>query len=425
MPRSINIQDHAYYQVWWKINRLILKELEFSSLVQEIVNAIFSELGADRLGYSLIALIVPDYSIGALKRIAISQTPSAERLKKLLPIPYFEKVINPFSCEDNLCVRAFKDGKRYTTKSWADLLSPFVDKKTAEEIQAKVGVRIVYIYPMIFGGRVLGLINFNLNKDESMVGDHETMLLEGIADSAAVALENARIYSKLKELDKLKDEFLSLAAHELRTPLTSIKGYSYELTKSETIGPQDKQYAQKVYKSSERLANLVNDMLDVSRIESGRIEIKLEKLPVDKIIADCLNDLSTKAIEKQIKLSIYKPDAKPFISLTDNDKLIQVLMNLVGNAIKFTPNGGKVIVGLQRGKEMLQVNVIDNGVGMDASDLQKLFGKFVRVKSGEGIPGTGLGLYMSKRIVELMGGKIAVKSDGSGQGSIFSFTMKV
>src|SRR3990167_1920465 len=105
MAQPVNLQDYAYYQVWWRINRLILQELEFQKLAQEIVDAVFQELGAEQLGYVLIALIIPDYSINALKRVAISNTSPAQKMVKNLSIPYFEKVVNPFSDTTNLCVK--------------------------------------------------------------------------------------------------------------------------------------------------------------------------------------------------------------------------------------------------------------------------------------------------------------------------------
>lgn len=424
MAQTVDLQDYAYYQVWWKINRLILKQLEFNSLVQEIVNAIFEELNAQQLGYILVALIMPDYSINALRRVAVSHTLQAQEMVKSLTIPYFEKVTNSLTDETNLCVKAFKEGKKYATTSWNDLFCPVISKEEAEKVQSEIGVKTVLIYPMVSGAKVLGLINFNLSKEQSEVTGHEMMLLEGIADAATIALENSRMYSKLQELDRLKDEFLSLAAHELRTPMTVIKGYSYELLKSPGLDPKGKQYIERIYKSTERLVNLVNDMLDVSRIESGRIELKMEKVEVNKIMADVMTEMSGKAAEKNIQLTFTPLGQTSFSAMADSAKLIQVLTNLLGNAVKFTPDSGKVDITMQVKNGFIDVQIADSGVGMDAEDLTKLFGKFVRVKTGAGIPGTGLGLYLSKKLVNLMGGEIWAKSDGAGQGSTFGFTIK-
>ena len=208
MPAEpIKIQDYAYYQVWWRINRLILQELEFPKLAQEIVDAIFQELEAEQMGYVLVALIMPDYSINALRRVAVSRTPQAQKMMDNLSVPYFEKVTNSLTDDTNLCVRAFKEGRKYVTKSWCDLLCPVIPKEEAERIQFQVGVKTILLYPMVSKQKVLGIINFNLSKAESAVAGHEMMLLEGIADAAAVALENSKMFAKLQEFDRLKDEF--------------------------------------------------------------------------------------------------------------------------------------------------------------------------------------------------------------------------
>ena len=309
-------------------------------------------------------------------------------------------------------------------KYWTEILTPAVSSEEAQRVQSQLGVKTIFIYPLISGREVLGILRFDLAKDEEDMDGHERMLLEGIADATAVALENSRMYSKLQDLDRLKDEFLSLAAHELRTPMTAIKGYSYELMKNPTLDPKGKEYIERVYKSTERLVNLVNDMLDVSRIESGRIDITLEKVDVGKIITDVITEFTGKAIEKQIQLNFTPLGQTTFSASADSAKLIQVLTNLIGNALKFTPNGGKVGVSVQPRSGFVEVSVMDTGVGIDKDDLARLFGKFVRTKTGSGIQGTGLGLYLSKKLVNLMGGDMWAKSDGAGHGSTFGFTLK-
>lgn len=209
--------------------------------------------------------------------------------------------------------------------------------------------------------------------------------------------------------------------------MTSIKGYSWELLKSsngQAPNSKSQEYLQRIYTSAERLANLVNDMLDVSRIESGRIELKMEKVAVDKIISEVLADLSGRAAEKNIQLSFTPVGQPPFMATADSAKLIQVVTNLLGNAIKFTPNGGQVSIALKSGNGFVQVEIVDTGVGIDKDDLEKLFAKFVRAKTGDGLPGTGLGLYLSRKFIYLMGGTIWAKSDGPGHGSTFGFTLK-
>ncbi|EKE05324.1 MAG: hypothetical protein ACD_19C00355G0004 [uncultured bacterium] len=422
MAQQIELQDYAYYQVWWKINRLILRQLEFSKLVQEVVDAVFDGLDAHQMGYAFVSLLIPQENI--LKNIALSRTGKAQELMNLIPVPYLEKVTFPVNDETSFVSRSFRDGKSYVSKNWSEVYTKIDGVENIQVIQEKLGIKTIFIFPLISGRNVLGVLRFDLMKNEEEMDGHERMLLEGIADATAVALENSRMYSKLQELDQLKDEFLSLAAHELRTPMTAIKGYSYELMKSPNLDVKGKEYIERVYKSTERLVNLVNDMLDVSRIESGRIDIKPENIEVTKIIANVVAEFSGKVAEKNLELTFVPLGQTTFTAVADSAKLIQVMTNLLGNSVKFTPDGGKIGVTIQLKSGFIEVQVTDTGIGIDKEDLSKLFGKFVRAKTGSGIQGTGLGLYLSKKLVNLMGGDLWAKSNGAGSGSTFGFTLK-
>lgn len=422
MAQQIELQDYAYYQVWWKINRLILRQLEFSKLVQEVVDAVFDGLDAHQMGYAFVSLIIPQENV--LKNIAISRTGKAKEMMSLIPVPYLEKITFPINDEMSFVSKSFRDGKSYVSDNWDELYPKVEGVDNIQDIQTKLGIKTIFVFPLISGRDILGVIRFDLMKNEDEMDGHEKMLLEGIADATAVALENSRMYSKLQELDQLKDEFLSLAAHELRTPMTAIKGYSYELMKSPNLDPKGKEYIERVYKSTERLVNLVNDMLDVSRIESGRIDIKLENVDVGKIIADVVAEFSGKVAEKHLELTFVPLGQTTFSAVADSAKLIQVMTNLIGNSIKFTPDGGKIGITIQLKSGFIEVQVTDTGIGIDKDDLGKLFGKFVRAKTGSGIQGTGLGLYLSRKLVNLMGGDLWAKSNGAGTGSTFGFTLK-
>lgn len=427
---KLDTRDYSYFQILLKINRLILSELEYGSLVKEIVEVIFQELDAAQLGYAFVVLLLPDYQQNVIKRVAISPTRQAEELVKMSPIPYFEAVVNPLGKESsNLCVKVFNEQKNQSTSTWADLLSPTVDKYAAEKLQARVGVKTVLVYPLVFRGKTIGLLNFNLTKGEEGVGSHERILLEGITDAAAVALQNSYSYTKLKELDKLKDEFLSLAAHELRTPMTAIKGYSWQLansTKSGVKNDWEKTCIDRIYKSTDRLVNLVNDMLDVARIESGRIKLVPEKVNISDVVNEVFELLRPQSDGKAL---VLKNDSDKSIILSlDKGKLAQIFINIVGNAIKFTDKGSiTVTTELQREGENHNVVVkfVDTGSGMDKEDLEGLFKKFGRGKSSGSAPGTGLGLYLSRALAQAMGGDIQAFSDGPGKGSTFCVIFKI
>jgi putative tryptophan/tyrosine transport system substrate-binding protein len=239
-----------------------------------------------------------------------------------------------------------------------------------------------------------------------------------------LALANER----LKELDHLKSDFVSHVSHELRTPLTAIKG-AVDLMLREIAGPlTEKQvhYLTRVRANTQDLAGLINDLLDLSKIESGRIEVKSSRVSLSGIVRDAVESLRPVAAEKAIALetTIYEPS---ILVWADRNKINQVLTNLIGNAIKFTPVQGKVTVSASRnGGESVQVSVTDTGPGVPPDEKEKIFAKFYRVAevNGENSKGTGLGLAISKALVELHGGKLWVESEEGG-GSTFSFTLPV
>ena len=243
---------------------------------------------------------------------------------------------------------------------------------------------------------------------------------------AARTQELAVANKRLKELDHLKSDFVSHVSHELRTPLTAIKG-AVDLVLREVVGPlTEKQihYLTRVRSNTQHLAGLINDLLDLAKIESGRIEVKSSRVSLDGLVREAVEALRPVAAEKVIALEaiIREPS---ILVWADRDKINQVLTNLIGNAIKFTPIQGKVTVSASRnGGESVQVSVSDTGPGVPADEKEKIFGKFYRVAetNGENSKGTGLGLAISKALVELHGGKIWVESD-PGRGSTFSFTL--
>lgn len=236
------------------------------------------------------------------------------------------------------------------------------------------------------------------------------------------------LYDKIKELDQLKDEFISIASHELRTPLTAIKGYTsliLEGTFGEIKDENMQQSLERIAISVKRLEDLVEDLLNVSRLEQGRLAVEMTDLQLEPIIEGVVAQLSVTANEKKLKLSFEKPEQPlPLIS-ADKGRLEQVMINLVGNSIKYTEKGS-VIVSTEIKDNELRIKVNDTGIGISPEAQKRLFQKFYRVKTEktEKIHGTGLGLWITKKIVELMNGRIYVDSI-EGQGTQFMVTLKL
>lgn len=251
--------------------------------------------------------------------------------------------------------------------------------------------------------------------------------LKDEVDKATKDLQNAN--EKLKQMDKVKDEFVSVASHELRTPMTVIKSYVWLLLNDKTLKLTEKQKVNldRTYASVERLITLVNDMLNVSRIESGKILIEKKPTDIEKLCQDTIAEMQAKAAEEKINLSLEREKDIPLVSI-DPNKTKEILINLVGNALKFTLQGGKIKVSIENKDNMVLVKVSDTGFGIKAENMPKLFQKFGIV--GENYlqknitQGTGLGLYISKSIAELQGGKMWAESEGQNKGATFSFTVK-
>ncbi len=243
---------------------------------------------------------------------------------------------------------------------------------------------------------------------------------------AARTQELAVANERLKELDHLKSDFVSNVSHELRTPLTAIKG-AVDLMLREVAGPlTEKQihYLTRVRSNTQHLAGLINDLLDLSKIESGRIEVKSSRVSLGGLVHEVVEGLRPVAAEKVISLEAIVREPSILV-WADRNKINQVLTNLIGNAIKFTPVQGRVTVSASRnGDESVQVSVSDTGLGVPPDEKEKIFAKFYQIAevNGENSKGTGLGLAIAKALVELHGGKIWVESE-PGRGSTFSFTL--
>jgi PAS domain S-box-containing protein len=237
-----------------------------------------------------------------------------------------------------------------------------------------------------------------------------------------------RDVTRENELDQMKTDFISVVSHELRTPLTSIRGYTDLLLSgaSGEVSELQQEFLGIIQASTNRLSNLINDILDISRIESGRIKLRLEPINYHMIVADVLRLMKASADEKDITFDASMPEQLPIVR-GDADKVTQVLTNLVSNAIKYTPSGGwvKLLVEMTDDKQ-IQTCVQDSGIGISREDQKKLFQKFFRAdnSSTREAGGTGLGLVIAKTIVELMGGAIWVES-APERGSRFYFTLPI
>jgi signal transduction histidine kinase len=254
-----------------------------------------------------------------------------------------------------------------------------------------------------------------------------------LSDHAAIAISNAQLYDAVQRANSAKSEFVSAAAHELKNPLTSIKGYS-DLLVGGAVGPVSENQANfltTIRSNAERMGTLVSDLQDISRIEADQLELKFSLESLETLTQEVVSSLNKAVEDKDQTLDIQIPDDLPQI-WCDNTRLIQVLTNLVSNAHKYSPAGGRIQilaeVQLERGGEShdqkVQVSVIDAGIGISVEDQEFIFQQFFRSedKNVRETTGTGLGLSITKKLVEMQGGELWFESI-LGQGTSFFFTI--
>jgi signal transduction histidine kinase len=231
--------------------------------------------------------------------------------------------------------------------------------------------------------------------------------------------ELSQANEELKSLDRMKDDFLSNVSHEFKTPLTSIQGYS-QLISDGTLGEvneQQQKAVETVLRNSERLRRLVDSLLYLSRAQSGKLNYSFEKLDIKDILEHAVQDLALQAASKNIELITDIPSDIPQLDL-DRDKMMDVFVNLIDNAVKFTPDGGKVTVSAHVSEGSMYLDVEDTGIGIPENKIPMLFQRFYQVDSSvkRRYGGTGLGLYICKKIVEDHKGDIYVNSE-EGKGT--------
>jgi signal transduction histidine kinase len=248
----------------------------------------------------------------------------------------------------------------------------------------------------------------------------EQQVITNFAYQLGITAENARLLESQQEALQVKDQFLSIVSHELRTPLTTIKGYAQMLRRKLIDDPEGARFALNIDSQVSRLGRLVDDLLDVTRFTRGQFQLRRGRVDLRPLLEDIVARFQIVAPGHILRLQL---DDGPFEGYWDRDRLEQVLSNLVTNAVKYSPRGGEVTVSTRHDEGVLTVSIRDEGIGIKPEDQAHLFERFYRgANEQKDITGLGLGLYVTRRIVEAHGGKIAVESEPE-KGSEFSFTL--
>jgi PAS domain S-box-containing protein len=358
-----------------------------------------------------------------LEKLVEERTKELERRSRELEAIFKETFDGLIVVDEDMRVMAFNPGAEVITGySSEEVLGKRIYEVLGEEIYAKESPLRKAV---LTGGRVLPTettISGKLGVRDVLEG--VTPLLDSEGGTLGY-LMNFTDITKLKEVDRLKSNIVANVSHELRTPLASIKAYTELLLEELDEGDVDvrRRFLQVIDREADRLADLIGDLLDLSRLETGKFEMRKEPLHIGDIIKEVITLLELQAEEKRIQINV---DAPPSIShITADKELMTILVkNLVSNAIKFSHDGGRIDIAVREGEGNIILSVADYGIGIPPEEIPHIFEKFYRVRSTteSGIEGTGLGLVLVKEAVEAHGGTIEVESE-LGAGSCFIVTL--
>ncbi len=406
-----------------EISRKINSTLNLDDMLKIIINDVVEMTNAD---FGIIMLIEKDYL-----KLALSKGIGEEKLKKTKVkigkgvVGFVAEKMEPVIISD---IR--KERKRYK-----------------EYAMASDSIRSEATIPLLSKGKIIGVLDLESRKTGTFDKFKKTLRI--LTNQIAIAIENARLYSEinnfnkrlkdeietatkelreknrqLEKMDQMKSDFVSNVSHELRTPLTSILGYT-KLLYSEKLGEindRQRESLKIISEESERLSRLINDVLDLSKLESKKMKVVLEEVNLCEIAKASINAIKVKADEKNIR--IYLDCKGNTITMAGKDLIMQVFANLLSNAVKFSYNNSKIEVFVKQEREHITVRVKDYGEGIAKEEIPRLFDKFYQVDSSitRKHEGTGLGLVIVKHIIELHKGSINVESE-LGKGSTFSFSL--
>jgi len=398
------------------------KELEVLLHITEKINA--GKVLDEVLDYAYGSLhaIIPYHRIGFSLLEEQDTVLRAHWVRSEAPVV---KIMKGYSAgmRDSSLEKVLQTGKPRILNDLEGYLTDHPDSKSTRDILEE-GMRSSLTCPLVALGRPIGFLFFSSMKTHEYQNAHVELFQE-IAGQLALTLEKSRLYEEVIRFNDLKNKFLGIAAHDLRSPIAVIKGYA-ELLTNGLMGDLD--YAQKkpirtIAEHCDKMLALINDLLDVSAIESGHLAVEMREVDLGDYLAEVHRNNALLAKAKAMELVLEVPEALPKVSM-DPNRIDQVINNLITNAVKFSkPQSRITLRAVSRGQEVV-ISVMDQGQGIPPGEISKIFHYFGRtnVLPTAGEKSTGLGLAIAKRMVEAHGGKIGVESQ-PGKGSTFTFTL--
>jgi len=417
----------------YRLYEIILESPKFKEMAQKIANVI-----PQKLGYETGVLALIDKKENLLKRVAISETVGGRAALKSLPIP-FKKIIIPMNQKQNFCIKAMDQDRQLVTHNLYDLLRPAVDKESSKKVQETMGTTTSIVSPLKASGKTIGVFIVSMSKSENQLSSYEKEMVRRFTEGVGVALDFAQLYDNLSKtsqklksanerltiLDKEKDDFISITSHELKTPITAMSAnlWLFQHLMKNNVPAKQKEILERTLANLKRLTKLINNLLDVSRIQQGRLVLNVTKSNLDEIVKSVIADF--KQTTKNKGLDIMYSKEKIGDVYIDKDRVKEVLENFISNAIKYADKGS-VEINLKEEDDKIIIKVKNSGPGIKEKDKEKIFTKFGRAYEGLKAIGsdssTGLGLYISKSIIKEMGGEVWFNSKPNNKTS-FYFTI--
>lgn len=415
-----------------RISSTIRRMMSSEEVIQQVLDGV-----VEGLGYDVCLLVMPDRREPVIDFFIPNNNPLVEQIEARTKFRLKDMKLYPGN--PNSILTAIKRNRVVFRQELSELVKgvgPEWSKELADSVQSHMGFKKFVIMPLVAERRVIGAL-IGISKDE-FVDESRIGVLENFSNQAALAIESAQLFEEIKnkniELERanrIKSEFLAIMSHELRTPLTAIIGFS-ELLMEEVMGElnvEQKDSLREVINNGEHLLHLINSILDLAKVEAGKMDLNLEDFSLEDLLQDVAATISPLLKKKRQNFELKVEGVLPILH-ADPRKVRQILLNLLSNAIKFTPEEGQIRLWAGYGAgipaklpegAVLQANprgyfslcVEDSGIGMDAKDLQTIFNVFEQVDSSftRRYQGTGLGLALTKQFVEMHQGLIWVESE--------------